>query len=73
MAGLIASSSLGKRKKSNQANKNQAFEIRDSLLPSCGLIPTLQFVTQLFSVKAGMYMLYICQFAIFVCICEVNT
>lgn len=55
MGGLISSSSRQK-KESNQANNSQAFEIRDTLLPSCGLIPTLQCVTQLFSITAGIYM-----------------
>lgn len=58
MAGLISSSSLGKRKKSNQANKSQTFEIRDTLLPSCGLIPTLQCVTQLFSINGRIYVIH---------------
>lgn len=62
MGGLISSSSRQK-KESNQANKSQAFEIRDTLLPSCGLIPTLQCVTRFFSITAGIYMViykYVC-------------
>lgn len=62
MGGLISSSSRQKKER-NQANKSQAFEIRDTLLPSCGLIPTLQCVTQLFSITAGIYMI------IYVCVC----